>query len=107
MTTDGISLTNHEAAQTENLRFGLLALAIFMVTIGVVLLLFSMAYIEDMETLRNAPEAFWNFVCGVPSDSPIVFPLLLAFALVSFLTSGALLGWRWWLKRSLYKRKNS
>lgn len=39
--------------------------------------LMSIAYIKDLETLKSTPEAVWLFVCGVPTDNPIILPILL------------------------------
>lgn len=75
---------------------------VMLVTIGLVLLLFSGLYVQDLEALKNAPETLWSFICGVPVDEDYVLPLLLTFSLLAFASGGALLilrGWLWQLQR--------
>lgn len=71
---------------------------------GVVLSIFSISYIEDMETLRNVKDVIWNFACGRPIESSVILPLLLTFATLSFITAGVLGGVQAWRSRTKRKR---
>ena len=86
-------------SRTESLRFWLLAAIVFLVTLAVITLMFSMAYMDDINTFRNAPELVWNFVCGVPTDNSVTLPLMLTATILALLTSGVLAVGRWWLGR--------
>lgn len=87
-------------APREDVRFMLLAGIIFLIVMGMMMLVFSTAYINDVQTLRAAPEAVWNFLCGTPTDNNITLPLLLTIAIACFLGSGGLYIYRWWLGRN-------
>ncbi|MBN1965607.1 MAG: hypothetical protein JW910_13235 [Anaerolineae bacterium] len=63
---------------------------LFLLGAGVTLLLFSLAYLQDLETLRTVPDAIWNFVCGRPVEGGIGLPLLLTVGTLSLLGSGVL-----------------
>jgi Na+/H+ antiporter NhaA len=80
---------------TEELKLGLLIGIAFSITIGVVLSIFSVTYLRDLETLRNVPDAIWSFVCGKPVEGGITLPLLLTLTVMSFLSSGLLAIWHW------------
>jgi hypothetical protein len=58
----------------------------------------SMAYIEDLQLLREVPEAVWLFVCGVPTDNALVLPLLVGLGMLTLLL-GVLLGLFDWLRK--------
>ena len=71
-----------------------------LVVLGLTLALFSVAYIKDLQTLRNVPNLVWNFACGKPIDNDITLPLLLTLSILSFLGTGILYGVRRWLGRN-------
>ena len=54
----------------------------------------SLFYVQDIQTLRNAPDLVWSFICGQPIDSDITLPLLLTISLVTFLISGIVYIWK-------------
>ncbi len=58
---------------------------------SVMMFLMSLAYIQDLETLKSTPEAVWLFVCGVPTDNPIMLPILLLIGGGGVVTGIALL----------------
>lgn len=93
------SVNNRPKRKNDDIRFMLLVAIAFLLTIGVVFALFGTAYIQDMETLRNLPNLIWSFACGQPVENNVTLPLLFSVSIVSFLGSGILAGWRWWLKR--------
>jgi hypothetical protein len=71
---------------------------IFLIATGITLLLFSVAYIRDLQTLRNVPDAIWDALCGRPTDDGITLPLLLTSSTLMFITAGGLAVWQRWLK---------
>lgn len=82
-----------------DLPFILTIAMVFLLVIGVMMLLFSFTYIQDLETLRNVPNLVWNFACGQPIESGVTLPLLLTLTILSFLTTGVLFGVQRWLLR--------
>ncbi|GAB5491889.1 MAG: hypothetical protein Phog2KO_21040 [Phototrophicaceae bacterium] len=78
----------------ENKRFYILVAMIFFIVIGGIMLLFAVTFINDMQTLRNVPDALWNFICGTPIDNNVTLPLLLTIAIVCFGISAGLQIWR-------------
>lgn len=100
-------LQTSEATPTGNIfddrQFVLLFAAVMVLAIGVMMLIFSSAYVKDVQTLRNAPSAVWNFICGTPIDNNVTLPLLLTIAIVCFVSGGILLGLRWNMGRSSEK----
>ncbi len=67
---------------------------------GITLLVISLAYMRDLATLRQAPEAVWLFICGVPTDNPAISPLMLVLSVAGLLLAGVLMGVKWWVGRS-------
>ncbi len=63
----------------------LLIATIMLFTGAVMLFLFSFAYMQDINTLLNAPEVIWDFLCGVPSAEGPTLPLLLTSATMALL----------------------
>lgn len=66
---------------------------------GVTMLLISGAYIRDLETLQSTPQAVWLFICGVPTEEPIIFPLLVTTGGGALLVGGLLVGFSLWRGR--------
>lgn len=62
---------------------------------GVTLLVIAIAYARDLAIIQDAPKAVWQFVCGVPTDNAMAFPLLVGFGLLALMTGGGLLGVQW------------
>lgn len=62
-------------------------LAATLLSFGGTVLLMSFAYIEDLALLSRAPEAVWLFICGVPTDSEMVFPLLVGVGSLAVISS--------------------
>ncbi|MEO0563050.1 MAG: hypothetical protein AAF125_13160 [Chloroflexota bacterium] len=75
--------------------FTLSIVAVIAITIGVTLFLFSLAYLRDLETLRNAPDAIWDAMCGRPDPEALTLPLLLAGSVIGVGVGGSIHGWRW------------
>lgn len=72
---------------------------ILLVVFGSFFLIFGLAYVEDLDTLRNVPNAIWNLVCGLPVENGVTLPLLWTISIVAFLAAGVLAGARWWISR--------
>lgn len=66
---------------------------------GIMMLLISSAYVRDLETLQRVPEAVWQFVCGVPSENPMIFPMLITMGGGSLIIGAVLLVVNHWLKK--------
>lgn len=93
--------------EIENVRFMLLVAMVFVASVGIMFLLFGIAYIKDLETLRNVPNLIWNFACGRPIESDVTLPLLLTISIVSFIVTTVLSGVRWWMGRDQRKKHES
>lgn len=79
-------------------------LAIIMLfTVGVMLFLFSLALIEDLETLSRAPELVWAFICGAPSDEGPALPLMLT--LTTLAIGGGIVVSIWHIWKLKHKRQ--
>lgn len=61
------------------------------VSFGLMFLLMTTAYVQDLETLRTAPEKVWLFICGVPQESGTTLPLMLLIGGGATLVGAALL----------------
>jgi hypothetical protein len=78
-------------AQTQKTSFALVVTAIALASFGVTMLLFIVAYVQDLAVLANAPFAVWSALCGQPSDNPLTLSVLIVlsgFALLSGLGAG-------------------
>lgn len=95
MTTDIQSIENISTNPFNDRRFMLLFAAIMLFVIATMMLVFSSAYIRDVQMLRNAPSAVWNFICGKPLDNNITLPLLLTISIAGYGLSSASLIARW------------
>jgi hypothetical protein len=83
-----------EPGETEvDTGFLYLVGAIMLLTIGGTLLLISLAYVKDLDTLKNVPGAIWNFVCGRPTPDGPTLPLLLTMSTLAIVIGGGLLVW--------------
>jgi hypothetical protein len=69
-------------------------LGFFLLSSGVMLLVFTSAYVKDIETLRRLPNEIWNAICGRPSDAGAVLPLLLTFASLTLFGGAGILAWQ-------------
>lgn len=94
-----VTNTKQPAKKLEETRLMLNVAVIMLVTIGAILVLFSGVYVQDIETLKSAPETVWNFICGIPVEGDYVLPLLLTLSILAFVASAGLLVIRWWLGR--------
>jgi hypothetical protein len=70
---------------------------------GLTLLIIAGAYVRDLAILQNAPQAVWQFVCGIPTDDAMAFPLLIGFGFIAILSGGGLLLVQW-LRRARQSR---
>ena len=84
MTNNVQSLENSPTSPFNDRDFMFLFAAIMLFVIATMMLVFSSAYIKDVQTLRNAPGAVWNFICGKPLDNNITLPLLLTISIVGY-----------------------
>ena len=73
--------------------------AVFAVIVGIVLLVFSLAYVDDIETLKNAPDLIWAFVCGRPENANVLVPLVMTLSMLSLVTSAVLFIFSRYLRR--------
>ncbi|MCC6613923.1 MAG: SCO family protein [Anaerolineae bacterium] len=71
-----------------------LALMALLLSFGGVLLLLSVFYVRDIQTLRDLPDVLWSFICGIPVENGATLPLLIMLALVSFVGAGLAWGWQ-------------
>jgi hypothetical protein len=78
--------------------FWLGSAGVMVLVLAVMLLLFSAAYITDLDTLRRVPGILWDFTCGRPVESDIALPLLLTLSILSFVVSSMLFIARWLVK---------
>ncbi|GAB1421984.1 hypothetical protein MASR2M15_21900 [Anaerolineales bacterium] len=95
-------LENHEQTPTTALddkSFVYLLLGIGSVVFGTVLLFFSVAVSEDIDTLQRAPELIWAFICGAPNTDIPILPLLLTVGSLGIIIGSSLLGWNYWQSR--------
>ena len=70
-------------------------IATMLIGFGFTMLLLSGAYVQDLNLLRQVPEAVWLFVCGIPPDNEMVLPMLLAVSLLTLLIGIGLLLFGW------------
>lgn len=85
--------------QVDPTAFLLTLGTIFLAVIGVFLVIFSLTYIQDLQTLQDVPNMVWSMVCGQPTESGVALPLMITLSLLAFLASGVLYGVRWWIVR--------
>ncbi|MGV2436801.1 MAG UNVERIFIED_CONTAM: hypothetical protein LVT10_19495 [Anaerolineae bacterium] len=65
-------------------------ISLFIFTMSFTLFAFALAYIKDLETLRNVPNQVWDAICGRPSADSLELPLLISGALTLLVIGGAL-----------------
>lgn len=87
---------NNEQPQENPEDFIWTLVTTMLLVLSIMLLVFSLLYIQDLRTLRELPGILWNFVCGVPSENGIVLPLMLTLSTLSFLATGAVWGYSRW-----------
>ncbi len=73
---------------------------VMLFTLGIMLFLFSLALMEDLSTLSQAPELVWAFICGAPSADGPALPLMLTLATLSIGSGVGVTGWHIWKKRT-------
>ena len=76
-----------------------LLIIITLFTVGVMLFIFSLAFLEDLETLSKAPELVWAFICGAPSDEGPALPLMLTLTTLALGGGVVFSGWHVWKLR--------
>ena len=76
-----------------------LLVIIVLFTVGVMFFIFSLAVMEDLETLGRAPELVWAFICGRPAEEGPTLPLMLTLTTLAFGGGIALTGWHIWKLR--------
>ena len=69
-------------------------ISVLLLSMAVMLAIFSAAYIRDLETLRTVPDAIWDAICGRPDPDGITLPLLLTFSTVCLFASGGVYAWK-------------
>lgn len=85
-------------AQPPRKPLALPAAAAALVGFGATMLLMALFYTRDLALLAETPGAIWSFICGVPTDNPMVLPLLVALGALALL-AGAGLAVLLWLRR--------
>lgn len=83
----------------ENRRFYLLVAEVFFGITSGLMFVFAVTFIRDIQTLRNVPDALWNFLCGTPTDNNVTLPLLLTIGIVLLGITISLEIWRWRLTK--------
>ena len=68
----------------------LLLVMVFIGIFGVFMLMFSITYIKDLQTLTSIPDILWDFTCGRPNAYGSTLPLLMTISIVCFLATGVL-----------------
>lgn len=93
-----ISSQGQKPPQTDPAFMRVLA-AVALYAFAAALFLFSLALMKDVQTLRDAPEIVWNWLCGRPDPDGPALPLMLTFSTLALLGGLALTGWHLWLRR--------
>lgn len=70
-----------------------------LISFGITMLVFSMAYVQDMALLARAPELVWAFICGQPTEEGIALPILLLLSSITITGGLGLLAWTWLRQR--------
>lgn len=70
-----------------------LAAVALLVSFGVTMLLFSMAYARDVQTILRAPELIWDFICGRPDPGGPALPLMLTLGTLALIGSAIVVVW--------------
>ena len=91
---DNVNQTPQQDDMVPQDVFVMQVVIIFLVAMGTTLLLFSTAYLRDLETLRTVPNAIWDALCGRPTDDGITLPLLLTSSTLMFIVAGGLAVWQ-------------
>jgi len=91
-----------QQASTDGLEpeFIRILIIVVLVTMGVMLFLFSLALMKDLQTLQRAPELVWAFICGVPSEDGPALPLLLTLSTLSILGAILVTIWHIWKRKT-------
>lgn len=91
------SITPTQESGAMSLKF--LIATVSLISFGIMMTIFALAYTKDIQTLARAPEMIWAFICGQPNEGGATLPLLLtasAMALIGGFASG---GIGWWSAR--------
>ncbi|MEL6525365.1 MAG: hypothetical protein AAFQ07_06600 [Chloroflexota bacterium] len=94
------TLSSTPTTSIEEKRFYLLVAEVFFGVISGLMFVFATTFIRDMRTLRNVPDALWNFLCGTPTDNNVTLPLLLTIGIVLLGVTISLEIWRWRLTKT-------
>lgn len=70
-----------------------LIVTVLLISMGLTLLVISLAYIRDIETLHTLPGAIWNFICGRPTPEGPALPLLLTLSTFALLGGAGMVLW--------------
>lgn len=84
--------------------YGLWLVTVLLLSMGGMLLLFSTAYIKDLNTLAAVPDAIWDAICGRPNPEGMTLPILLTATTLSFICAGGVYIWKQLRLRRLAKR---
>jgi hypothetical protein len=97
MTTS--TLQPHDISSNKPTPLSLILGSVLLLSFGATMLLISLTYVHDMRTLRELPNAVWNFICGKPQENQVLLPLLVLLSFGSFMAAGGLWAWRWLSKK--------
>ena len=92
-----VSAPEHHAVQSSIVTIIVIAL---LFSFGVTMLLFSMAYARDVQTILRAPELIWDFICGRPDPGGPALPLMLTVGTLALLGGVVATGWTRLRRRS-------
>lgn len=90
---------NLTARENDGINLKYLILCVTLISFGVVMTVFALAYTKDLQTLARAPELIWAFICGQPNEGGATLPLLLTSSAVGLLAGVGIGGWGWWSAR--------
>jgi hypothetical protein len=60
---------------------------------GATMLIFSLLYVKDLQTLAQLPEMVWLFICGKPGENGVILPALVLMTTIAFIVAATLWGW--------------
>lgn len=91
MTQTPANPTHHDAIREEDFIAQLVSA--MLLSMGVLFAVVSVAYIQDIVTLREVPNAIWEAMCGRPDPNGPALPLFLTMGALSFIGAGVSAAW--------------
>lgn len=78
-----------------------------LICFGLMMLVMVGAYTQDLSAFTSAPGAVWRFICGAPSRSPLLMPLMICLSLAAVVAGAVLLAWGGRIARLFQPSKRS